>query len=180
MSGMEIIPLAIAGAQALASLMQGMGEVAIAKQDQYAARGNAEVARQEGMEQYRIEERKARKTIGAAEVAAGSNGIRFEGSALDVIGEIAANGEYRASTALYEGRRRYEAYKAEERAAKKRKNAAVIKTGVSIGTTLLTAWAGGAGGGMAGGAMSSATSGAAASGAGSSFSGVAASAAGGL
>lgn len=155
MSGFEVlVATAVAG-----TVLETVGGVIEAERDGKIARANAAIVQQEASEAARLEAADGRRMVSKALVRAASSGMSVDGSALDVIGELAAEGEYRARSAIYSGQTRYDNFRAEQKAAKGRKIAAIAGGVSKVGTTLLTS-------GMSLGAPSGGAAGAAGSGGG--------------
>lgn len=138
MSGFEMLLAAPVAGTAL----ETVGNVLGAEEDGKLARANAKIVQAEAAEEARLESADGRRIAAAATVRAAKTGA-VEGSALDVIAELAAEGELRARTALYKGRARYDQFRAEQQNAKKRKAVSVASGIGKIGTTILTAGMGG-------------------------------------
>lgn len=147
MSGFEMLmATAVAG-----SVMETVGGVLSAEEDGKIARANARIVQAETAEEARLESAAGRAAVASATVRAAKTGA-VEGSSLDVISELAAEGEFRSRTAIYRGRTKYDAFRAEQKNAKKQKVVAIVSGIGKIGSTLMTAGVGGGGGaGSAGG-----------------------------
>lgn len=135
MSGFEALLVASAGA----SLLKTIGGVISAEQDSKIARANAIQTQAEYSELARIEAADGRRMTEKARVRAAASGLSMDGSALDVIGELEAEGNYRARGAIHQGRIRYDNFRAEQKNAKKRKAVAIAGGIAEIGSTMLTA-----------------------------------------
>lgn len=136
MSGAELL---FAAASSAGTALQTVGAVLNAEQKGKVARSNAIQTRDQSAEEARIASAESRRRVATARVRAGASGLSVDGSALDVIGDLEAEGEFRARTAIHEGRVRYDAYRAEQKQAKKDKTLAVVAGAAKIGSTVLTA-----------------------------------------
>jgi|GEM_PF-3032733 len=135
MSGFEMLLVA----QAAGTVLQTAGAMVDAETDSKIARNNAIQTRAESVEEAGLLSAEGRRRSAAAKVRAASSGLSLDGSALDVIGELEAEGEYRARTALHEGRVRYDGYRAEQKNAKSRKTTSAVIGASQLGATMLTA-----------------------------------------
>ncbi|MEO0784273.1 MAG: hypothetical protein AAFY10_01145 [Pseudomonadota bacterium] len=153
---MEPLLIAAVAASVTGTVLEGAGQYIALNDEITEAQFNQEKARAESMEEYRLASAEGRRQLGAARVRAGGQG-EISGSALDVLGELAAEGEYRANTALYQGRVRYDAFKAQAKAAKRARSLVPLTTAVNAGSTLLTAASSGGGGGGGGTASAGGT-----------------------
>lgn len=134
MSGFEVLlASAVAG-----TVIETIGGVLGAEEDSKLARANAKIVQAEAAEEARLESAAGRQVTAAATVRAAKAGA-VEGSSLDVIAEMAAEGELRSRTAIYKGRTRYDGFRAEQENAKRRKTVAIAAGVSKIGATLLTA-----------------------------------------
>jgi len=130
-------------AQGAGAVMETVGGVMNADAKGKVAGNNARLVSQEASEEARLASAEGRRLVSKARVRAGASGLSVDGSALDVIGELEAEGEFRSRTAIHEGRIQYDNFKAEERAAKREKVAIIGKGVADIGSTLLTSGFGG-------------------------------------
>ncbi len=108
--------LAAAGGQVLGAFGTSVaGESEKKSQDYNAgvALQNADLTRQQTVEDARRQRVMARKVIGDARANYGASGIGLQGSALDILGESAANAELDALTIEHNGENRARMYESE-------------------------------------------------------------------
>lgn len=134
MSGFE----ALLAAQIGGTVLKTIGGVVSAEEDSKIARANAIQTQAEYSELARIEAADGRRMTEKARVRAAASGLSLDGSALDIIGELEAEGNYRARGAIHQGRVRYDNFRAEQKNAKKRKTVAIASGIAEIGSTMLT------------------------------------------
>ncbi len=135
MSGFETVLLAaaLAGTAAeTASTVVGL------ETKSKIARSNAKIEQAESAEEARVLQAEARKRTSTGRVRAGASGLSVDGSALDVIGAMQAEGEMAARNALHEGRVRYDNFRAKQKNAKRAKTGAVIAGVGRMASTLAT------------------------------------------
>jgi hypothetical protein len=93
-AAIPFIPYIVAGVSAVGAIMQGYSARAMGKYNSKLAEGNAEIARQEAKMLAQQQDRDNYLRLGAIRAAQGkSGGAGDEGSVLDVIGDVAAEGE---------------------------------------------------------------------------------------
>lgn len=135
MSGFELLMAATMAGQGLETI----GNIANADARAKIARNNAKIVQSEASEEARMASAAGRRLTSKAKVRAGASGLSVDGSALDVIAELEAEGEFNARSAIYRGRVRYDNFKAEEKNAKRAKYVAAASGIAKLGTTALTA-----------------------------------------
>lgn len=136
MSGMELL---LIGTAVAGTLMETASAVTKAETTGKIARENAKLVQAQSSEEARLASAEGRRMVSKARVRAGASGLSVDGSALDVIGELQAEGELKARQAIHAGRVEYDNYRAEQKGAKKAKTMAVISGVAKLGTTALTA-----------------------------------------
>tara|TARA_R110000868_G_scaffold102049_9_gene281003 strand:+ start:6143 stop:6655 length:513 start_codon:yes stop_codon:yes gene_type:complete len=141
MSGVELLMI---GTAVAGTLMETAGAVTKAETDGKIARENAKLVQNQSAEEARLASAEGRRLVAKARVRAGASGLSVDGSALDVIGELQAEGELKARQAIHAGRIEYDNFRAEQKAAKKAKTLAVVSGVAKVGTTVLTAGMSGA------------------------------------
>ena len=151
MSGMELLLAATTAASAAGAAIETIGAVLQAEEDGKIARANAGTVQAEASEAARLESAEGRRITAQATVRAAASGMSVDGSSLDVIGELAAEGELRSRSAIHKGRVQYDNFRAEQANAKRRKTVAVGVGAMKIGSTILTAGGGFSPGGAAAG-----------------------------
>lgn len=109
---------------ALGNGIQGESQKNISDYDAKVAEQNAQITRQQAKEEARRAMIVARKMIGDNRAAYAANGVSLSGSALDVLGESAANAKLDELTILQEGEARGRMYEADARMARTVGNAA--------------------------------------------------------
>lgn len=112
------------GMGALGNGIQGESQKNISDYDAKVAEQNAQITRQQAKEEARRAMIVARKMIGDNRAAYAANGVSLSGSALDVLGESAANAKLDELTILQEGEARGRMYEADARMARAVGNAA--------------------------------------------------------
>lgn len=85
------------------ALRQGKSQQQAAGYNAAVADRNAEVARQQSRQEAAQIDRRNRLRIGAARASVGASGGTAEGSAIDVLGDMVAQGELERQQALYQG-----------------------------------------------------------------------------
>ncbi len=136
MSGFETLMFAAAMG---GTVLETAGAMADADARRKIARNNAKMVQNEASEEARQASAAGRRLTSKAKVRAGASGLSVDGSALDVIAELEAEGEFNARSAIYRGRVRYDNFKAEEKNAKRAKYVALASGIAKLGTTALTA-----------------------------------------
>ncbi len=132
----------------VAAVLSVVGGVMGYRQSQYqmaVADQNADAARREGSQQAAILSAEARRDVGHARALAGASGLTADGSAADVMGAMAAAGDFNARSAIYQGRRRVQQAQVDRRTAKQQGYASLIN-GFAQAGTILTAGLSGSGG----------------------------------
>ncbi|PHS25462.1 MAG: hypothetical protein COA84_07550 [Robiginitomaculum sp.] len=107
-----------------------------AKQQFFA---DAQTTRAEAAVAASIARTRGAKDVGAATARAGASGFGISGSALDVIGQLAADAEFNAQVSIYEGERRATSLRQQGRSAKRRGVDGAIAGGFAAAGTILTA-----------------------------------------
>lgn len=102
-----------------------------------AAEQNAIAAAREGSVAAQIESMKSREALGRGRMLAASSGLEVSGSASDVLGAMAAEGDFSARNAIYLGRRRVQQANADKIGAKRRGAASLVQ-GIGQAGTILT------------------------------------------
>lgn len=108
-----LIPIAMYAGTAIAvygAVQQGKAQKAAAQFNAAQAKMNAEMARSDALVREQQIHRETLMRIGAARAAQGASGGTAEGSFLDVIGSLAAEGELEAQWARYTGERQAAGY----------------------------------------------------------------------
>lgn len=131
---------------AAALAVQGVGGYYRSRAEAAALEADGREARRVAESEARARSRESRAAIGRGIVTAGASGATIEGSALDVLARMEAEGDAHARRARYEGRRRQDALN--NRAASTRAQGTITLVSslfAATGTAL-----GGAGGGANG------------------------------
>lgn len=89
----------------IGSIIQGESANRIARSQAAFMQADAEVSRQVGAAQADIARREGARAVGEAVALQGASGFAMDGSALDVIAELAGEYDYQARTARYEAGR---------------------------------------------------------------------------
>lgn len=96
--------MASAAISAVGAIQQGRAAKAASEFNATVAAQNADIARQNAQDRATQIERENYLRLGAIRASAGkSGGVANEGSVLDVLGDVAAQGELERQQALYEG-----------------------------------------------------------------------------
>lgn len=103
-AAVPFIMIAAAAVSAYGAVQQGKAAKAAATFNAQVSDQNAQVSREEAQAQARQQDRETYQRLGAVRAAQGKNGgVANEGSVLDVIGDVAAQGELQKQNIQYEG-----------------------------------------------------------------------------
>lgn len=103
MPWMAIIAVAAAAVSAYGAIQQGQAAKQQAKFNATVAQQNAQAARANSVMQQEQQQRETYKRLGAIRANQGASGGTMEGSALDVLGETAAQSELEKQNLAYRG-----------------------------------------------------------------------------
>jgi hypothetical protein len=105
MSGLELLYAASAGLGAVGAVGSGLSANRIAQSQAAYMEADAEVARELGAVEADLVRRDGARAVGEAVALQGASGFAMDGSAMDVIAELAGEYDYKARVARYEAGR---------------------------------------------------------------------------
>jgi len=112
-AAIPFIPYIVAGIIAVGAIQQGQAARASGKYNAALANQNAQIAKQEADVLARQQDRENYLRLGAIRAAQGkAGGVAGEGSVLDVIGDVAAQGELERQNIIYRGQLKARGYQA--------------------------------------------------------------------